>query len=393
MRAVKTPSIRSSWVLAPCLVALVAVASPAAAQTASSGKWEIEFHGGAMLPTNPTAGTTSLPGPGQVFTTAGSTAAGFVPTPSSRRESSWYFGDGAILFNQVASALAAGGVARFPGRITTLDPVLGRSLGERRRGGSIGARVSRMLTPRLSAELSVDYSLARLQITQANSDAIDATRASFIPAFNGLITFSPTRVLNSLTSTAALESGGGHQLFTSGALIINLRTTGDVIPYATVGASLISTIGSMPSAMLKGNYQFLLTNGGPVNENDNVTVKDARDGRTVAGILGGGVKYHVSPRWGIRLDAFVSLSKNTASTVLDATPTVALGQLPADRGVLNAEPTIQFSNNSSDPLTRQGVTAVAASTLTGPALTSLRTFSGSGVSGHANITSGIFWRF
>ena len=202
-----------------------------------------------------------------------------------------------------------------------------------------------MLTPRLSAELSVDYSLARLQITQANSDSIEATRASFISAFNGLITSNPSRVLNSLTSTAALESGGAHQLFTSGALIINLRTTGRVIPYATVGASLISTTGKMPSATLKGNYQFLNPSGSPINETDNVTVRDARDDRTVAGILGGGVKYHVSPRWGIRLDARVSLSKNTASTVLDATPNVALGQLPAGRA--------RFERGSDDSVQQQ----------------------------------------
>jgi len=380
-----------AWMFALCLVVLVLGVAPAAAQTANFGKWEIEFHGGGLVPTNPTGGTVSLPGPGQVFTPAA-----FINPRSSRRESSWYFGDGAILFNQVASALAAGGVAEFPGRITTLDPVLGRSLGEWRRGGSIGARVSRVLTPRLSAELSVDYSLARIQITQANSDAIEATRASFISAFNGLITFNPGRVLNSLTSTAALERGGGHQLFTSGALIINLRTTGDVIPYATVGASLISTTGKMPSTTLKGNYQFLVTgqtSAPAVNETDNLTVTDARDARTVAGILGGGVKYHVSPRWGIRLDARLSLSKNTASTVLDATPDVALGLLPAGRIVLNADPTIQFSNNSSDPFTAQGVTAVAASTLTGPAIAGLRTFSGSGVSSHTSITGGVFWRF
>lgn len=124
-----------------------------------------------------------------------------------------------------------------------------------------------------------------------------------------------------------------------------------------------------------------------------MTVRDARDDRTVAGILGGGVKYHVSPRWGVRLDARVSLSKNTASTVLDATPNVTLGLLPAGRLILNADPTIQFSNNSSDAVTAIGVTAVAAATLTGPALTGLRTFSGSGVSSHTDITAGIFWRF
>jgi hypothetical protein len=39
------------------------------------------------------------------------------------------------------------------------------------------------------------------------------------------------------------------------------------------------------------------------------------------------------------------------------------------------------------------VTAVAASTLTGPAITGLRTFPGNGVSRHTNMTAGIFWRF
>jgi hypothetical protein len=388
---------RKFRILGLCLMALVAAVSPAAAQTAGAGKWEIEFHGGGMLPTNLTAGTVSLPGPGQVFSTAAiypPPAPQVLVVASSRRESSWYFGDGAVLFNQAAAALAPGAMtASFPGRITTLDPVLGRSLGERRRGGTIGARVTRVLTPRLAAELSVDYGLARLQITQANIDAVEATRASFIAAFDGLITSNPGRVLKSLSSTATLDTGNARQFFTSGALIINLRTAGEVIPYATVGASLMSTMGQMPSVTLKGNYQFLNPSGAQFNETDNVTVRDAGDNRMVAGILGGGVKYHVSPRWGIRLDARVSLSKNAATTVLDATPNVALGLLPAGRIVLNADPTIVFTNNSTDPVTGLGVTAVAASTLTGPAITGVRTFSGSGVSSHATITAGIFWRF
>jgi hypothetical protein len=385
------------WILALCAVALAAVVSPAVAQTATSGKWEIEFHGGGMSPANPTGGTVSLPAPGQVFTTMGI----YSPSPalvvsSSRRESSWYFGDGAVLFNQVAAALATSTVAMtqpFAGRIATLDPVLGSSLGERQRGGSVGARVSRELTPRFTAELSVDYGLARLEITQANIDSIEATRASFIAAFNGLITSNPSRVVKSLTSTATLEGGGGRQLSTSGVLIINLRTAGHVIPYATAGASVSSTMGTMPSVTLRGNYQFLNPTGSPINETDTITVRDDRDTHTVAGILGGGVKYHVSPRWGIRLDARVSLGKNTTSTVIDATPNVVLGQLPAGRGLLNSSPTIQFSNNSTDSVTALGVTAVAASTLTGPAITGFQTLSGSGVSSHTDIAAGIFWRF
>src|SRR5437762_9387550 len=230
--------------LALCLAEVVVTVSPAAAQTAGAGKWEIEFHSGGMLARNPTTGSVSLPAPGQVFTTTAMfppPAAQVLVVSFSRRESSWYFGDGALLFNQAASTLVPSATTvPFSGRIATLDPVLGRSLGEERPGGGVGVRVSRVLTPRLGAELSVDYSLARVQMTQANVDSIEATRASFIAAFGGLIGFTPTRVLKSLTSTAALNSGDGHQLFTSGAFIINLRTTGHVIPYATVGASLIS---------------------------------------------------------------------------------------------------------------------------------------------------------
>jgi len=376
-------------VLAMCLTPVAD--APAAAQTAGSGKWEIEVHGGGMLPTNPRGGTVSLPPQGELFTSVTNVPALGPAVHASRRQSSWYFGDGVTVFNGLADSLVANNQAQFSGRLATLDPVLGRSLGAQRRGGSIGARVSRVLTPRFSAELSVDYSLARLEITRANSDAIEATRASFIPAFTGLITFNANRTLQSVTSVAALERGSSHQLSTGGALLINLRTTGKVIPYATVGASLISTIGRMPSATLAGNYQFLSI-GAPMNESDTVTVRDARDAHTVAAILGGGVKYNVSPRWGIRLDARVSLSKNTAGTTLDATPNVVMGGLPPGRFVLLAPTTVMFSN-STLPVTNQGVTVVGSSTLTGPALTGVRTFSGSGVASHTNIAAGLFWRF
>jgi hypothetical protein len=50
-------------------------------------------------------------------------------------------------------------------------------------------------------------------------------------------------------------------------------------------------------------------------------------------------------------------------------------------------------SNSTLPVTNQGVTVVGSSTLTGPALTGFRTFSGSGVSTQTNIAAGLFWRF
>ena len=142
------------------------------------------------------------------------------PLPS-RYEPSWYLGDGTLLFNQAATALG-----QLPDQIVALDPVLAGPIGEHRGGGSAGVRVSRMLTPRVSAELSVDYGFATLRITPANGEAIETTRASFIQAWRGIILFSPNRALNRLTSTATLAEGSARQLFTSGAVNINLTTSG-----------------------------------------------------------------------------------------------------------------------------------------------------------------------
>lgn len=373
---------RSSIVV--CVMTFCGLSS-AAGQTPPTPKWEVEFHGGGLFSTNPTSGTLSLPAPGQPFMAVPLTPTA-LPLPS-RYEPSWYFGDGTLLFNQAATALG-----QLPDLIVPLDPVLAGPLGEFRGGGSVGVRVSRVLTPRVTAELSVDYGFATLRITPANREAIETTRASFIQAWRGVILFNRNRVLNSVTSTGTLADGSARQLFTSGAVNINLTTSGALIPYVTVGAGVASLTGDVPNATLTGNYQFLLPSGPTIDETDTVTVHDARTRHTLAGVLGGGVKYHLSSRWGLRFDARVALSKIAANTDLDATPNVAR-LTPAGRGALGGSPSIQFSNNSTDPVTFMGVTAVAASSLTGPPLSGHRTFTGSGAMSQANATIGVFWRF
>ena len=375
-----------AWRFSICVCVMMFLGAwSAAAQTTQTPKWDVEFHGGGLFSTNPSGGTISLPAPGQPFMTVAAT-----PTTSplpSRYEPSWYFGGGTLLFNQAATALG-----QLPDQIVPLDSVLSGPLGERRGGGSVGVRVSRVLTPRVTAELSVDYGLTTLRITPANGEAIETTRESFMEAWRGVILFNRNRVLNSLTSTVTLAEGSARQLFTSGAVNINLTTSGALIPYVTLGAGVASMTGDLPSARLTGNYQFLLGSGPPVDETDNVTLHDARTRHTLAGVLGGGAKYHVSSRWGLRFDARVALSKAAANTDLDATPNVAR-RTPAGRGALGGTPSIQFSNNSTDPVTSMGVTAVAASSLTGPPLSGYRTFTGSGAMSQTNATIGVFWRF
>jgi hypothetical protein len=105
------------------------------------------------------------------------------------------------------------------------------------------------------------------------------------------------------------------------------------------------------------------------------------------------MKVFTSSRWGFRLDARVALSRNAARTTVDAAPRASLGLTPAGRGTLNAEPTLQFSNNWTDPVTALGVTAVGISTLSGPSLTGFETLRGNGIASHTNISAGLFVRF
>ena len=91
-----------------------------------------------------------------------------------------------------------------------------------------------------------------------------------------------------------------------------------VTPYAAVGAGLVLH-GDRPVTALTGNYQFSnTTTGASFNETDSITVRDTRSTRTAMAVLGGGVKYQVSARWGIRIDARVFIGDNPGSTGLDA---------------------------------------------------------------------------
>ncbi len=346
------------------LGALLLFTVSAAAQE-RAGKWEVEFHGGGMLASNPTGGTASLPDPGTAFTT--------LSGRPSRRESSWYFGDGALLLNQVNTALHVA-------QITPLDPVL-TSSAARQGGGTFGLRVSREINPRFTAELSVDFGRGRLEISDGALSAIEASRASFIPAFTGLFATGPSQT-PTVTSISTIRNGTGYQVFTVGAVDINVTKPGKIAPFATVGGGLISNIGDTPSVTLAGKYQLLLGGIAPLSETDTVNVRYSAPGHRFVGVIGGGVKYAVSRRSGVRLDVRVNLSPNTIDTIVDANP-VVLTQTPGVVLIAPTTPSIQFST----------IPSVAQSSLTGPPIAGFRTFAASGVQRQVSVTGGWFWRF
>lgn len=370
-QSVRPKDSTSASTVAP-LTLLTAPPPQTGSAPAAGSVWEIEFHGGGIFSTNPDSGDTSLPPAGPVFVTATDRV--------SRRVSSYFLGDGAVLLNEVMAAQVASP------RITALDPVLNSRFVKRQTGGSFGVRVTRRLTPRFGAELAINYQGARLRTTDAARTAIEASRASFSAVFNRLLTPGVLISGTQVTSTATFAGDDGRQISTTGALIVNLRTGGPVIPYATVGAGVISSSGQTPSVTLIGNYRFLLGTA-QINETDTVSVRSSIDGNAFVVLFGGGIKALVSERLGVRVDARLHLSGNRLRTSVDAVPavvTAALGTAPVATIVFGPAPALQMTNLSPN---------LTPSTLSGPALSNFVTFTGEGTQRQVGITAGVFFRF
>ena len=67
-----------------------------------------------------------------------------------------------------------------------MDEALRRGAVGSRTGGTVGARVSRRLTPRFAAEVDITYNPNAYQLTDESRTALSATSAAFIPAWQAL---------------------------------------------------------------------------------------------------------------------------------------------------------------------------------------------------------------
>ena len=352
------------------LIAMLGVTSPAHAQ-----KWELEFVGGGAFPSSSGAGTTALPPPN-------STLSGVPPgLPAARIVSSWYFGDGAAQLNEaIASRLV---LFRVNPSIVPLDTVLQSRFARRESGPTIGFRVSRVLTPRFSAEFTLESVNAPLSLESNSIAGLEASRLSFLNAWYGFILTTSSQTV---TSAATIDDNRGHQLAGTGALLVNLTTRSRLTPYAVVGGGVVSNDDRNPSAQLVGHYQFGLPSvpGLPVpslniDETDTVAIRAEFD-NTFAFVIGGGVKYPVNSRFSLRLDVRDLIHGDSQRTELDATPLTA----PNSSGGLISGTVPQIAFGSS-PIVR--------STLSGGALSHFETFGATGTIHQIHATGGLIWRF
>jgi DNA transformation protein len=339
--------------------------------------WEIEVYAGSTMPHSPSGGKGGLPPAGAAL------PVNFAGAPT-RAVSSWYIGDGAQLLNQALSSF------RINQQLTPLDAVAQSAFARREPGSTFGVRLSRSLNAHFSAELSLDYTHANLALTGASLAGLEASRESFISAWNALLNLPLLAASRSVTSTATTRDHQGGEMGVAGTMSVNLLRSGPTRPYVTAGAGIVAQTGGLPSAELAGKYQFTITPLAPVpvaglvfEETDTIAVRSSI-GTTVVGIVGGGIKQFVTPRWGVRIDVRERIGRSTAITLLDATPrSGGTGGSAVGALSIGTTPPLVFSTSSTG----------ARSNLSGAPISGFRTFAGSGITLQLNVTAGLIWRF
>lgn len=347
---------------------------PAAAQAQNAvrpGKWTIEFYGGGSSSSGSSSGEAMEGfGAGAPFATESG--------QTSRAVSSWYFGDGSTLLNQVLTQFAALNGTTFP-RIVPLDSALLANGGSRGSGAAFGLRIGRALTPKLSFELNVERGLAPLALSDELQAALQTSSDSFKAAFQGLLDTAPVTNL-SVSSTLAIPDQTNAQTRIAGALKWTVFSGNKLEAYVTGGGGVIMNSGEDPEAVLNGRYTFRLFGTFLMDETDRVVLTVEQPKNNTMGLVGGGVTYDLSSKTGLRADVRLLVNSTKEVTKLTAAPVVAT---PTPTQVLPSvtTPGIQFSSNPN-----------VRSSLSGPNQ-NLTLFTASGTNRQISFTLGIFKRF
>ena len=183
------------------------------------------------------------------------------------------------------------------------------------------------------------------------------------------------------STTTLLEGTNIRDTFLTGAVNVTLSRGTRLEPYLTGGAGVRIRSGDLPTPTVSGSYRFTALGFATINESDSVRVHFAGKETAPVGVFGGGVKYALSPRQGLRADVRVHISPNSIDTLVDTLPNSVLGT-PAFFISSATTPSLVFSNTSA-----------VRSNLTGPAITDLKTFTGSGSEIQTSLTVGYYLRF
>lgn len=377
MPTLPLPSRRASLraaVVAAAVAVLVLPGIARAQQAATSGgsRWTIGVYGGALAGSQSSSGTPIAEFPvGGTFTTASGHLSRFHP--------SWRFGDGALLFNQVAARFS-----QIDGRpfatIAPLDDVL-RSSGSRSGGrAAFGLRLARDLSPTLNVGLIVERNSGGLTADDQGMAAITAANASFEQAFRDLLGSAPVSPLFVESAVVRADASKSHTRLLG--TLEKIVAQGKRWSFSVeAGGGLQFHGGKASEVRLNGRYQFSLFSVIPIIERDEVFIVFDEPSTAAVGLIGVAAAWEVSPVSSLRLGVRAHLAGNGATTSVRTVPDVSIGQPPGALPSLTT-PGLQFSNQTSPP---SSLSPSLASTLT--------TFTGSGLNRQILVTIGIVRRF
>jgi len=335
----------------------VAQDADTSAPASTTPRWNVEVHAGISSPQNQSNGSGALP-------TTGTLLQGEISA------STFYFGDGARLFNDNLRTIAGTQSAV----IVPLDGVLLGAMTTRKPGPAFGVRLERAIKERFAVQVNGDLTLDHLEYTPEALAAIETTRTSYIPALQRAL--SASTLTSSVTSVSALtDHQRVTQLFATGAFVVKLKTSGKTIPYVDGGGGVVLNGGNTPQASLVGNYT--LNNPAQLLGTDTVAITFSQENWTEVGLFGGGFTRDVTSKWGIRVDAREYLFKNTGETDIAVTPTLGFQSTGQPFPLVNAG-SLKFATTAP---------------LSGAPVSTTPTFTSSGLQGHLIVSAGFFLRF
>lgn len=298
----------------------------------------------------------------------------------SRAVSSWFYGDGALLLNQVLTQFATNAGTTFP-RIASLDDALRSGGGKQGSGALFGLRLGRALTDKVSIEFSVERGLAKMELSDALGDALQEASDTFEESLTALLSTAPVTNL-SVTSTVTTRDSSSAQTRLAGALKWTVYRGSRLQAYLAGGGGIIMNSGEAPQSVLNGRYTFRFFGAFPMDESDRVVVTLNQKKNNPMGLVGAGFTFDLSSSSGLRADARLLLSSTKDRVTMTAAPGVAAGNPQQTlTTAANINPGLQFS-------TQTGV----RSSLSGPN-ENLTIFTGSGLGKQIAVSLGIFKRF
>ena len=346
--------------------ASVVVAQPGKSSPSRAPKWEIAFHAGFDGTTNPRGGLATP------FPAAPTLEVGGAFAPS-RRIPSWFFGEGAAVFNAARTQILG-----VPPPIAPLDDLFERASTHRTSGAVFGARIARWLNARYALEFSFDVGTGTMALTPETLETIEVTRASFVPAF---ATLFGARLTDGHARATIVEQEGRH-LVATGALVINLMQSDRFAPYAVVGGGIDSPRGEAAEVALDGMYEFRTALAmSLIRETDTVTIQ-YESARSLVMMFGGGFRWDLSPRSGLRGEVRVHLGSNGPHVLVSTAATNVRLEGPPTAVLFVATPSLLFSGSTT-----------LMSTLSGSAVERFEAFRTSALWTRAAITFGYFLRF